>query len=283
MTTSPIISVENLAQRLHDPMLRLFDVRWYLPTTGKSGRQAYDAGHIPGAQFLDLDTQLAAPPAAGPGRHPLPDPGILAETMSEAGVGSSSWVVAYDDVGGAVASRLWWLLRWVGHQNVQVLDGGYDRWVSGGQATSTEWVRADRADFTASPDPSRVVGKQTVNELRNQVDVLLLDARAAPRYEGRSEPMDARAGHVPGALSAPFADNLQGGVLSLADVLRERFSALGADSKRTIVYCGSGVTACHNLLALEIAGLPAGLLYEGSWSDWAADEGLPLATGPDPG
>lgn len=283
MSTSPIVSVPELAERIDDPQLRLFDVRWYLPTTGKSGRAAYDAGHLPGAQFLDLDGQLSAPAEQGPGRHPLPSPEEFAETLAEAGVSAASWVVVYDDVGGAVASRLWWMLRWVGHDDVAVLDGGYDRWVAAGLPTSTEWVRADRAPFEARPDASRVLDKAAVDALRRDPEALLIDARAAPRYQGQTEPIDARAGHIPGAVNAPFADNLEGGVLKSPEALRERFAALGADRKRTVVYCGSGVTACHDLLALEIAGLPSGQLYEGSWSDWAADDGLPCATGPEPG
>jgi len=283
MSTPTVIDVAWLAQRLEDQRLRLFDVRWYLPSTGKSGRAAYEVGHLPGAQFIDLDSELARPPAEGPGRHPLPTAEAFARTMSAAGVGPDTHVIAYDDIGGAIASRLWWLLRYFGHAQVSVLDGGIDRWVAGGHAISTEAVKVEPAEFSALPDASRVVDKRDVERLRTQADVLLLDARAAPRYEGRTEPMDARAGHIPGAHSAPFSGNLAGGALHRPEALRERFGALGADRKQTIVYCGSGVTACHNLLALEIAGLPPARLYEGSWSDWAADESLPLATGPDPG
>lgn len=280
----PLVSTAWLAERLTDRRLRIADVRWYLPHLGTSGRSEYERGHIPGAIFVDLDTQLAAPPGAGPGRHPIPDAARFAEAMSAAGIDASTHVVAYDDAGGAIAARLWWLLRYFGHERVSVLDGGLTAWVAEGRPLTTEAPQPRGTGFRAVPGGARVVDKAAVRELAARPDAVVLDARAPERYEGTTEPVDPRAGHVPGALSAPFAGNLAPDSTFLTPVaLRERYERLGVGPQKAVVaYCGSGVTACHTLLALHLAGYAEAALYEGSWSDWSSDPSLPAATGPHP-
>jgi thiosulfate/3-mercaptopyruvate sulfurtransferase len=279
---SPLVDAAWLAAHLDDPGVRIADVRWYL--AGKRGADEYARGHVPGAVFLDLDRELAAPPASGPGRHPLPSAADFAAVLARIGVERDTVVVAYDDAGGAVASRLWWLLRWFGHGGGRVLDGGLGAWLDGGRPLSTEvpiFTRAPLLDLAPGAG-ARAVDKAEVDRLRQLPSVALLDARAAERFEGRSEPVDARPGHIPGARSAPFADNLRGpgGPFRPAAELAQRYGALGALEAPTVVcYCGSGVTACHDLLALAIAGREDALLYEGSWSDWARDPSLPAAVG----
>ena len=278
-----LVSVEWLAQRLDDPDVRVCDVRWYLPHLDRSGRGEYAAGHIPGAVFVDLDTELAGPPDLGPGRHPLPPAERFGEAMSRAGIGAQTHVVAYDDSGGATAARLWWLLLFFGHPRASVLDGGLTAWRAAGKAASTEEPSYRKAQFTAIPQRDRVVDKAVVDRLRRDPDAAILDARATERYEGRVEPVDARPGHVPGAVSAPYAGNVdpERHTFLPPDQLRDRYARLGVSPERTVVaYCGSGVTACHTLLALHLAGFTDSLLYEGSWSDWSKDPSLPAATGP---
>ncbi|HEX2035194.1 MAG TPA: sulfurtransferase [Chloroflexota bacterium] len=284
-----LVSTEWLAAHLHEAGVRVADVRWYLPTVGKVGREEYARGHIPGAVFVDLEQELAGAPGSGPGRHPLPSAERFAAAMARAGVGLETHVVAYDDAGGSIAARLWWLLRYFGHPRVSVLDGGITRWMAEGRAVETAVPSPQPREFTARPQRDWVVDKATVEALSRSGDGVLLDARAAERYEGRAEPVDPRAGHIPGARSAPFAGNLReepAPRMKPAAALRARFEALGVSPERAgqvVAYCGSGVTACHTLLALHLAGLPDGLLYEGSWSDWSADPSLPAATGPDTG
>jgi thiosulfate/3-mercaptopyruvate sulfurtransferase len=263
--------------------LRIVDVRWYLDPT-RSGRAAYAAGHIPQAVFLDVERDLSAPGGGRglpPGRHPWPDAAQVAEVMSRAGIGDATQVVAYDDQAGATAARLWYLLRAHGHERVAVLDGGFPKWVAEGRPVDSAPFVPVRAHFQGALRPGWVLGKHEVRDARPPV---LLDARAAERYRGETEPIDPRAGHIPGALSAPFTDNLTAGALPVFrsnDALRARFSELGALETEPVVYCGSGVTACHNLLALHLAGL-RGRLYAGSWSEWSSDPDLPVATGSDP-
>ena len=273
-----------LGAHLRDPDLRVVDVRWSLDPA-RRGREAYRAGHIPGAVFLDVDTDLSGPgggrgrPA---GRHPWPGPEQVARVMGASGIGGDTRVVAYDDQAGAIAARLWYLLRAHGHERVAVLDGGITKWIAEGRPLETEVPSPPAATFVPRPRAGWVVGKEEMS--REASHALVLDARARERYRGEAEPVDPRAGHIPGARSAPFAGNLTQGpvpVLRPADDLRVRFAALGADRAAPIVYCGSGVTACHDLLALERAGL-RGRLYAGSWSEWSADPRLPVATGDEP-
>jgi thiosulfate/3-mercaptopyruvate sulfurtransferase len=261
--------------------LRVVDTRFYLDPA-RQGREAWRAGHIPGAIFLDMDLDLSAPGGGrglAPGRHPWPSEEKVASVMSAAGIGPGVRVVAYDDNAGGSAARLWYLLRAHGHDDVAVLDGGLARWIAEGRPLSTEEPQVEPARFTARLRPGFVVSKPEM--IRDHAQRLLLDARASERYRGESEPVDLRAGHVPGARNAPWTLNLTTGAtprFRSADELRARYHALGADRTEPVVYCGSGVTACHDLLALHLAGL-RGTLYAGSWSEWSSDPALPAATG----
>jgi thiosulfate/3-mercaptopyruvate sulfurtransferase len=281
---NPLVTTEWLAGRLGAPDLRVVDVRWYMDPA-RRGRDAYTSGHIPGAVFLDMDADLSAPgggrgrPA---GRHPWPGAEQVGRVMSAAGIGPGTEVVAYDDQAGAIAARLWYLLRAYGHDGVAVLDGGLAKWTAEGRPLETAAATPAPALFVPRPREGWVLDKAAM--VREGPRSLVLDARAGPRFRGESDPVDPRAGHIPGARNAPYAENLTGGpvpVLRPPAELRARFEALGAHRDPPIVYCGSGVTACHDLLALELSGLPGGRLYAGSWSEWSADVDLPLATGED--
>jgi thiosulfate/3-mercaptopyruvate sulfurtransferase len=283
MSVEPLVSPEWLKEHLHDPSVRPIDVRWYL-TEPERGRADYDAGHIPGAPYMDLDADMAAPRGQGPGRHPLPTADSFARAAGRAGIGPDTHVIAYDASGGAYAARLWWLLRYFGHQRVSLLDGGWPAWQAAGFPTTQDAPSIAPTIFVAVSHPDLVVDAGAVDALRRDPRALVLDARLAERYEGKVEPIDPQAGHIPGAHSAPYPGNLRDdGRMKSAEDLRERFLALGADTADTIVcYCGSGVTAAHNVLALHIAGRTDALLYEGSWSDWSSDPARPVATGPEP-
>ena len=256
----------------------LLDVRWRLG--GPPGLDSYREGHLPGAVFTDLDRDLAAPPGPA-GRHPLPDPAVFAAAMRAAGVNEDRPVVVYDDRDAMAAARAWWLLRYHGHQNVRVLDGGYQAWLAAGLPVTQADPAAQPGDFTARPGHMPVLdaaGAQDVAETG-----LLLDARSRERYRGEHEPVDPVAGHIPGAVSAPTAGNVNpDGTFRDAAELTARFAVLagGADPRTETVgaYCGSGVTAAHEVLALALAGIPAAL-YVGSWSNWITDPARPVATG----
>lgn len=280
----PVITPHELAVMLAGPEPpTVADVRWSL--TGPPGRVDYRAGHLPGAVFLDVDADLAGPPGPG-GRHPLPFPTALQATLRAAGVHVTTPVVAYDAADGSVAARLWWLLRWAGHPAVAVLDGGIAAWRAAGLPVSVEIPRPQAGTFTARPGGMPVLdATQAAKLARNGV---LLDARAAARYRGEAEPVDPRAGHIPGAAHAPFDEltDTQGRWLppSRLRELAHRWGAAGADVG---AYCGSGINACAVVLGLELAGVtppqrPAAL-YAGSWSQWCTDPDRPVATGPDPG
>lgn len=274
----PVVSADWLADHIDDPTLVIADVRWYLD--GRSGEAAYDAGHLPGAIRVDLDHDLAGPAGLGPGRHPLPSPEHFAGAMNRLAIGDGDAVVAYDDAGGSIAARLWWMLTTIGH-SAAVLDGGISSW-TGELSNDLPSERPDSV-FSVRPWPLGVsVDAVSVDTLRRGDDTVVLDARASERYRGEPNPIDKRLGHIPGAVSAPWTDNLDAetGRFRSVNALRERFTALGVRAGRPAVcHCGSGVTACHNLLALTLAQLPAGRLYPGSWSDWAADPGRPVVTG----
>lgn len=261
------------------------DSRWYLD--GRSGSEAHAQGHIPGAVFIDLDIWLAGQPSPAAGRHPLPDPHVFARGMSEAGIGDGSTVVVYDDAGGVVAARLVWMLRALGHE-AAVLDGGLAAWQRAHPATALEAGPVDAARVTGAPAsfterPWQTALLATIDETQAAAadgSALVLDARTLDRYRGETEPVDARAGHIPGASTFSCRDNVGAdGTLIAVGELRERFAALGAADKPVISYCGSGVTACHTLLTLEQAGFEPGRLYPGSWSQYAADASRPAATG----
>jgi thiosulfate/3-mercaptopyruvate sulfurtransferase len=285
----PLIEVGALAARLASGVpTALLDVRWRLG--GPPGYDSYRAGHLPGAVYIDLDADLAGPPGAG-GRHPLPSAAAFEAAMRRAGVWSGGLAVAYDDGDSAVAARLWWNLRYFGHQQVRVLDGGLRAWAAAGQPVSTADVEPPAAgDFTAEPGHLPLLDSAGTARLARSG--VLLDARAGERYRGEVEPIDPVAGHIPGALSAPTAENLAADGTFLAPAaLRERFAALGVTAVQRQcapgsapavgVYCGSGVTAAHEVLALHLAGIPAAL-YVGSWSEWVSDPARPVAAGSDP-
>ena len=273
---APIIDLAQLRRLLDgDRPVHLLDVRWALD--GSKGRHDHLEGHLPGAVYIDLPTELAAPAAPGAGRHPLPDPESFAATLRRAGVRQDGLVIAYDDTDGAPAARLVWMLRAAGHE-AAVLDGGLSAWDGPLERTPQQPAQGD---VTARPWPSSAIA--SIDEVADG-DALVIDARAPERYRGDVEPMDPRAGHVPGAINLPFSGNLgpEGRFLPAAQ-LRERFAAAGADPEgEVIVYCGSGITATHDALALQQAGYDRVRLFPGSWSQWSADPDRPVATGPTP-
>ncbi len=282
--SEPLISVEELAGRLAagDPALRVVDVRWYLNRPG-AGRAAYDEGHIPSAIFLDLDEHLADATGFGaPGRHPLPRPAEFARTLGDRGIGDSHEVVAYDDAGGTVAARLWWMLDNLGHRGgARLLDGGLAAWLAAGRPLATEAPAFGPEVLELAAGWDGVIGRA---ELADRLGaVTLLDARAPERYRGEVEPIDPAAGHIPTALNYPTAGNLAAdGRLLPSDQLRQRYEALAGQQRPVVVSCGSGTNACHNALAMRLAGLPDPLLYVGSFSEWTR-AGMPVATGDAPG
>jgi len=287
----PLIDQQELADMLTSGSPPdLLDVRWRLG--GPAGIDSYLAGHLPGACFVDLDTDLAAAPGPG-GRHTLPEPTGFERAMRRCGLRSGQDAVAYDDGDSTIAARLWWMLRYYGHRQVRVLDGGYQAWAAAGLPVTTEVPpRPADGDFAAAPGALPVL--DTDGAARLARTGFLLDARAAARYRGDVEPVDPAAGHVPGAISAPAGGNVgQDGRFRSPAELRHRYASLGLPADRQVAiatdgapligaYCGSGVTAAQTVLALELAGLPAAL-YVGSWSAWTADPDRPVATGPDPG
>jgi thiosulfate/3-mercaptopyruvate sulfurtransferase len=276
--TSTLISPEELFDRLSDPSLRVADVRWYLGKPGR-GRALYDEGHIPRAIFVDVDTVLAA--HDGPGRHPLPDPAVFARALGALGIGDEQEVVVYDDVGGSVAARLWWMLDNLGHRAVRLLDGGLPAWIAAGLPLQTAIGTYPPASLKLAPTWQRVIDR---DGLRDRLGtVTLLDARAGERYRGEVEPVDPVPGHIPTAVSAPALGNVgRDGRLLPPEALLERYRGFGAADAPAITSCGSGVTACLNALAMRVAGLPDPILYAGSYSDWSS-AGEPVATGPQPG
>lgn len=276
-----IITATELASELAQPTAPvLLDVRYQLG--GPPGRPVYEAGHVPGAVYVDLESELASPPGPG-GRHPLPDLDVFTDAMRAAGVRADRPVVAYDGGQGWAAARAWWLLRWTGHPDVRVLDGGLAAWQASGGELSADQPVPPAGDFTPVPGGLPLLRADDAAALARRG--VLLDARAAERYRGEVEPIDKVAGHIPGAVSAPTTENVvEGGtVFRDASELAKRFASLGATADVEVgVYCGSGVSAAHQVLALAVAGVPAAL-YVGSWSEWSGDPSRPVATGPQPG
>jgi thiosulfate/3-mercaptopyruvate sulfurtransferase len=275
---STVVSAARLAHHLDDPDWRIFDCRHQL-SDPEAGAHAYAAGHLPGASFLHLDRDLSGPMNGSNGRHPLPDPQLLAATLGAAGVSGETQVVAYDDAGGMMASRLWWLLRWLGHDRVAVLDGGIERWVAEGRPLSTASPEVAVARFEGSPRDWVATTQEVLADVSNG-QFCLIDARSPDRFRGENETLDPVGGHIPGARNRFFRDNLdsEGCFRPAAELRRELLALLaGIDPKQAVMSCGSGVTACHNLLAMEIAGLHDARLYAGSWSEWCSDPARPVA------
>lgn len=269
-----LITADELRSRLDDPDLRIADVRWWLADPGK-GRRDYAAAHIPGAVFVDVDADLVAP--AGPGRHPLPDPGAFVRRMSALGFDDSSDIVVYDDAGGTIAARLWWMLDDLGHARVRVLDGGLTTWLGAGGPMTAVVPVVPAGQLSLRTAWTRTIDRERLAAQLGAVQ--LLDARAGERYRGEVEPVDLVPGHIPTAISRPTASTLdrEGRILPV-----ERLRALLPAEGETVVSCGSGITGCHLALAMRVAGVPDPLLYPGSYSDWVR-AGLPVATGAEPG
>ena len=276
-----LIDVDSLAARLGREDLALFDCRFELGNP-RWGEQEYAQGHIPGAHYLHLDRDLSSAITASTGRHPLPDPHAFAHRLGALGAGPGTLIVAYDQGNGAHAARLWWLARWIGAKQVAVLDGGLAAWRAAGLPLETTSPAPRPRTMPVALEAAALVDAATVDDLRRRPGTLLVDARGAERFAGRNETIDPVAGHVPGARNHPFTGNLGAdGKFLPAKALRRRWEVmLGAQpASAVIAMCGSGVTACHNLLALEHAGLGSGRLYAGSWSEWIRDPRRPVATG----
>jgi thiosulfate/3-mercaptopyruvate sulfurtransferase len=283
-----LIGAAELAPHLEDPDWVSVDCRFELARPDW-GAQAWAAGHIPGALYAHLDRDLAGPRTAASGRHPLPDPAVLAATFSRFGIDDAVQVVAYDQGPGAYAARLWWLLRWLGHSRVAVLDGGFAAWERARLAVSAVPAARPPRRFAARPNSGWVVTTEAIaasaaSGALARAEPLLIDARGADRFAGENETIDPVAGHVPGAHNHPYAGNLDArGQFRSPDELRRAWSASlrGRPPAEVVAMCGSGVTACHNLLALEVAGLSGAKLYPGSWSEWIRDPSRAVALGAD--
>jgi thiosulfate/3-mercaptopyruvate sulfurtransferase len=275
-----LIEANELARQLDQPDWVLIDCRHDL-TNPDFGREAYASGHLPGAWFLHLDEDLSGPRNGRNGRHPLPDPERLAHRLGACGIGPQSQVVAYDDAGGMFAARLWWLLRWMGHRQVAVLNGGFQAWCAAAKVLTTELPRSTPAQFTPALQAMAVDAGYVAAHLQDP-GMILVDARSPDRFRGENETLDPVGGHIPGATNRFFRDNLGAdGRFKQASLLQEEFGTLlaGREPQRVVHQCGSGVTACHNYLAMEVAGLAGSRLYPGSWSEWCADSARPVATG----
>jgi thiosulfate/3-mercaptopyruvate sulfurtransferase len=276
-----LVTTEQLAQRLDDPDWVVFDCRFTL-TDPDAGRRVYALGHIPGARYAHLDEDLSSRITPTTGRHPLPEPDVLAQKLGQWGVGAQTQVVVYDDSFGSMAVRLWWLLRWLGHDSVALLDGGLPRWKRDKHPLSAELPIIRPAHFQAEPERNAWVDAAEVDAIRHDARRKILDARPEERFTGEREPLDKVAGHIPGSCNWSFEENLDlGGTFLPAEELRESYlNLLGDLPPDSIVHtCGSGVTACHNILAMEAAGLPGSKLYPGSWSEWITDPARPVETG----
>lgn len=273
----PLISAEVLAQHLDDPLWVIVDCRFRL-SDPPAGRRMYLDSHIAGAHYADLDADLAGPITDRSGRHPLPDPEALNAYLGRIGLEKQSTLVAYDDAGGAISARLWWLARWVGHERSGVLDGGLQAWTAASGATAAgEQAAVKSGRYPGVPGQMPVMDTDTLAASLGDETLTLLDAREPDRFSGQIEPLDTVAGHVPGALNAPFSENLTNDQrFHPGERLRRRYQGLTGSSPTTCM-CGSGVTACHNILAIELAGLPDATLYPGSWSEWIRDTDRPIA------
>jgi thiosulfate/3-mercaptopyruvate sulfurtransferase len=273
-----LINTEKLAAHLHDPAWVIFDCRHDLFDLAKGERQ-YREGHIPGAHFVSVDTDLSGEKTGHNGRHPLPSPAAFTAFLARNGVSNASTIVAYDDVGGQFASRLWWMARWIGLANVLLLDGGIPKWIADGRPLSTDVPAPAPAPLRGQADPLLVWSAAELLAHLTDANISLIDARAAERYRGEVEPIDPVAGHIPGAANRFYKANLNADLtFRPAAAIREEFSTLTGNKPagQVVHYCGSGVTACANLFAMEYAGLSGSKLFTGSWSEWVADPTRPV-------
>ncbi len=278
-----LVKPEELAAHLNDPDWVIVDCRHDLADT-EAGARAYAGSHVPGARFAHLDKDLSGPVVPGKtGRHPLPEIDQVIDRFSRWGIDSRIQVVAYDDKGGGIAARLWWMLRWLGHPAVAVLDGGWQAWQSGGFPVTDTPPAVQQRTFIPRLQPGWTADANEVESLRQDPAYLVVDSRTPERYSGAVETIDPVAGHIPGAANFPFPSNLENGRFKSPEALKAQFEALadGKPARNTVFYCGSGVTACHNILAWAHAGLGDARLYPGSWSDWITDAGRPVANGED--
>jgi thiosulfate/3-mercaptopyruvate sulfurtransferase len=281
MNYTTLIEPGELLPHLSDPQWVVVDCRFDLTDPG-AGARLHASAHIPGARYAHLDHDLSGPVTAVTGRHPLPDPELFARSVGAWGIGNSSQVVAYDDSNGGVAARLWWMLRWVGHRRVAVLNGGLRAWRTAGYPVNDRQPAVTPTTFTPHVDPGALLDVDAVLMGLAAPSIVLIDARPADRFAGRNETFDPVAGHIPGARNHPFARNVDAEGRFLApEQLRDawRPTLAGAPAESVVCMCGSGVTACHNVLALELAGLTGARLYPGSWSEWIRDPNRPVTTG----
>lgn len=270
MKNSNVVSAEWLSEHLQDPNLVIVDCRFSLADP-ELGQQQYESSHIPGSFYLDLNRDLSSPVQRHGGRHPLPDPLEFANKLAAIGINSQeTFVVAYDDSRLAFAARLWWLLRYLGHSQVAVLDGGLSGWKQAGYGVTDKPSLAKKGTFVPEPQPEKIVDIDYVKSSQNSPQIALIDSREGDRYRGEREPIDPVAGHIPGALNYPWQEvtDAESHVKSVAEQ-KSRWEPL-ENAQEILVYCGSGVTACVNLLSLELAGISTGKLYAGSWSDWCS-------------
>ena len=279
MEYKTIISAADLFKQLDNPDLVLLDCRFYLPEPER-GYQEYLEGHIPGAGYINLNKDLSGEIIPGiTGRHPLPAPGVFAERLSGWGIDRSSQVIAYDNMGGALAGRLWWMLNWLGHDLVAVMDGGWNAWLKNDYSQDIAVQTSKPKNFIPAENPTYIADLAFVDEIRLDPDYLLVDARSPERYWGLKETIDTKAGHIPGAVTAPYMENMTEDEYFLpVEGLRERYQNLleGLPAENVILYCGSGVTSIHSLIAMVMAGFNMPKLYPGSWSEWIADPSRPI-------
>ena len=273
-----LIETAQLVELLGQPGLVLLDCRFNI-NSPEAGRENWRESHIPGAHYIHLDRDMASAPNTNSGRHPLPDINAFQTRLGALGIKANSQVVVYDDASGAIAGRMWWLLRWAGHPVAALLNGGWPKWVRENRPTSNEAPSESETPYSATVREGLWVSTETVVRNLSEGAIQLVDARAPDRYSGRMEPLDTMAGHIPGSINMPFQENLdKDGCFKSAEILHQRFAALAEDARPVCHSCGSGVTACHNFLAMAYAGLEPGQLYVGSWSEWIRDPARPIAT-----
>jgi thiosulfate/3-mercaptopyruvate sulfurtransferase len=278
----PLVNADWIASRLGRPDVKIVDARFNLSDTS-AGRRAYDAAHLPGAVYMHLDDDLSGTVTRSSGRHPLPPVEVFAESLGVSGIRDTDTVVVYDAAGGAIAARCWWMLRWLGHEKAAILDGGFSAWSAGGYPVESGKPAVSPAIFNARPQARMVVSTDEVLDGMSRGEILVVDAREAERFQGLAEPIDTVAGRIPGAVNFPFRDNLTAcDRLLPASELRRRWigKLSGRAPQQVVCMCGSGVTACLDLLAMELAGLEGARLYAGSWSEWIRDPNRPVAGSP---